>query len=157
MGREFGLAPFKEQDKLEENLLRTNTGSYIKLSTATYWIGGEEEFMASLTQDKLDKGLIRFPNGSYYSIDSIEKIEESDCFVATAVYGDRNAPQVETLRKIRNDVLMQSAIGRALVDFYYSGAGKKTADFVREHLPSTIPAIRRGLDVLVEIYSAQRK
>ncbi len=52
---------------------------------------------------------------------------------------------------------MQSSTGRAFVDFYYSGAGKRTADFIREHLPSTIPAIRKGLDVLVEIYSAQRK
>jgi hypothetical protein len=157
MGKEFKLAPAKEQDQLEDNLLRTTTGSYVKLSTATYRIGGEEEFMASSTQDKLDKGMIRFPNGSYHPIDSIEKIEESDCFVATAVYGDRNAPQVEILREFRNNVLMQSAVGRAFVDFYYSGAGKRTADFVREQLPSTIPAIRRGLDVLVERYSSQRK
>ncbi|MBU3941895.1 MAG: hypothetical protein KKF74_03205 [Nanoarchaeota archaeon] len=157
MGREFKLAPFKEQDKLEDNLLRTETGSYIKLSTATYWIDGEEELFASSTQDKLKEGLIRFPQGSYFNIDSIEKVEESDCFVATAVYGDRSAHQVEVLREFRNNVLMQSGVGRTFVDFYYSGAGRKTADFIREHLPSTIPAIRRGLDVLVERYSAQKK
>jgi hypothetical protein len=51
---------------------------------------------------------------------------------------------------------MRSAAGRALVDFYYSGAGRRTAGFVREHLPSAIPAIRKGLDALVEIYSAKR-
>ena len=60
---------------------------------------------------------------------------------------------MRTLREFRDDVLMQSLIGRAFVDFYYSGVGEKTADFIKEHLPSAIPAIRRGLDVLVEGYS----
>ena len=120
-------------------------------------IGGQEDISTSSTQDRLKEGLIKFPNQSYHHIDSIEKVEERECFVATVVYGDRNAPQVETLREFRNNVLMQSVAGRAFVDFYYSGAGKRTADFLREHLPSTIPAIRRGLDVLVERYSAQRK
>ena len=115
MGRKFDLAPFKEQDKLKENLLKTDIGSYIKLSTATYLIGGEEEIFASSTQDKLKDGLIKFPNDSYHPIDSIEKVEESDCFVAIAVYGDINAPQVETLREFRNNVLMQSATDRKSV------------------------------------------
>ena len=84
-------------------------------------------------------------------------LDGDPCFVATAVYGNVNAPQVQTLREFRDDVLMKNPIGRAFVDFYYSGTGKKTADFIREHLPSTIPVIRRGLDVLVERYSTQRK
>lgn len=84
-------------------------------------------------------------------------LEYGECFVATAVYGDVNAPQVQTLRDFRENVLMRSSIGRLFVDFYYSGAGKRTANFIREHLPSTIPVIRKGLDVLVERYSAQRK
>jgi hypothetical protein len=84
-------------------------------------------------------------------------LEGDPCFVATAVYGNVNAPQVQTLRKFRDNVLMQSSIGKAFVNFYYSGAGKKTADFIREHLPSTVPAIRRGLDVLVDRYTAQKK
>lgn len=79
------------------------------------------------------------------------------CFVATAVYGDNNAPQVQTLREFRDKVLMMSNIGRSFVNFYYSGAGRKTANFIKNHLPSTIPTIRRGLDVLVERYSTQRK
>ena len=88
----------------------------------------------------------------------IEKfLDYGECFVATAVYGDKNAQQVQTLRELRDNVLMQSSIGRAFVDFYYSGAGKRTADFIIEHLPSAIPAIRRGLDILVERYSSQRK
>jgi hypothetical protein len=79
------------------------------------------------------------------------------CFVATMVYGDMHAPQVQKLREFRDTVLMQNPIGKAFVHFYYSGAGKKTAEFIRVHVPSAIPAIRRGLDMLVERYSAQKK
>ncbi len=75
------------------------------------------------------------------------------CFVATAVYGDINAPQVQTLRDFRDNVLMQSEAGRMFVDFYYSGAGERTARFISRHLPSTIPTIRRGLDYLINKYT----
>ena len=86
-----------------------------------------------------------------------EEYARDDCFVATAVYGDRNAPQVEALREFRDNVLMQDPMVKVFVAFYYGGAGKRTANFIREHLPSTIPAIRKGLDVLVGRYSAQKK
>ncbi|MBI2657960.1 hypothetical protein HYX08_04675 [Candidatus Woesearchaeota archaeon] len=81
----------------------------------------------------------------------------SDCFVATAVYGDPEAPQVQVLRDFKDNVLMKHPLGKRFVDFYYSGAGKRTAGFIKEHLPSAIPLIRKGIDVLVERYSAQRK
>jgi hypothetical protein len=156
MGREFKPAPFKEQDKLKEKLIKTEEGSYIKLSTAFYTFKGGEEFIDS-KQDKLKEGLIRLTNGSYHPFDSIEKVEESDCFVATAVYGNANAPQVEALREFRDNVLMQSKVGKAFVNFYYGGAGEKTANFIREHLPSAISPIKKGLDRLVERYSSEGK
>ena len=95
---------------------------------------------------------------AFRALDQIESEGAvEDCFVATAVYGDKNAPQVQTLRQFKDEILMQNEMGRAFVSFYYSGAGKKTANFVREHLPSTLPLIRKGLDCLVDRYSAQKK
>ena len=151
MGREFEPAAFKYQDKLKENLLRTTAGNYIRLKTACYTIKGEEEYL-NLTQDKLEEGLIKLKNSSYCLFDSIENVLPDDCFVATAVYGNAHAPQVEALREFRDNVLMQNKMGRAFVNFYYSGAGEKTANFIKEHLPSAIPPIRKGLDTLVEKY-----
>jgi hypothetical protein len=87
----------------------------------------------------------------------IETKQNTDCFVATAVYGDINAPQVQVLRGFRDNVLSKNYMGRAFVRFYYAGAGKKLADFLQGHLPSTVPAIRRGLNILVEMYSWVRK
>jgi len=44
----------------------------------------------------------------------------SGCFIATAAYGSYLDPNVITLRNFRDDVLLRSEIGTALVHFYYS-------------------------------------
>jgi hypothetical protein len=41
------------------------------------------------------------------------------CFIATAVYENSNAPEVQLLRRFRNSVLLKSAIGRFTVSCYY--------------------------------------
>lgn len=43
----------------------------------------------------------------------------SQCFIATAVYGDPLAPEVEALRFLRDHVLMPYGAGRAFVRGYY--------------------------------------
>lgn len=55
-----------------------------------------------------------------------EKVEEEaamkssgGCYIATAVYGDYDAPEVLVLRAFRDDVLLQSIIGRLFVKVYY--------------------------------------
>jgi|ETNmetMinimDraft_13_1059891.scaffolds.fasta_scaffold47446_2 predicted RNA-binding Zn-ribbon protein involved in translation (DUF1610 family) len=72
--------------------------------------------------------------------------EDNECYVATHVYGE-NAPELDTLRNFRDDVLKKNVVGRALVDFYYSGAGKSAAKMI-EKVRAT-PVVRRGLDVIV--------
>jgi len=95
-----------------------------------------------------------FPFGSNYQCHNCGAKNEESCFVATAVYGDQNAPEVQVLRKIRDNVLRRSICGRKFVEFYYSGAGKAAARFIREKIPSTIPFIKKGLDFVVESYSS---
>lgn len=41
------------------------------------------------------------------------------CYIATMAYGDYDHPQVLLLRKYRDDVLMQSFVGRMFVRTYY--------------------------------------
>lgn len=50
---------------------------------------------------------------------SPQKQKAGSCFVATAVYGSYDAPQVKTLRIYRDEVLELSKIGRLFIRFYY--------------------------------------
>ena len=54
----------------------------------------------------------------------------SDCFVATAVFGGRDAAEVEILRDYRDRVLARSSTGRFLIRFYNS-FGPRVAPAVR--------------------------
>jgi hypothetical protein len=50
-----------------------------------------------------------------------EKQKSSDkCFVATAVYSPKEMTKVDVLRKYRDEVLIQSIVGRVFVAFYYT-------------------------------------
>lgn len=42
------------------------------------------------------------------------------CYVATAVYGSYDCPQVWTLRRYRDDTLAKSRLGRAFIRLYYA-------------------------------------
>ena len=72
------------------------------------------------------------------------------CFVATAVYQNPEAKEVQILRDYRDDVLANSRIGRAAIDLYYSGLGERVAYLLERDWQQTIPTIKRGLDYLVE-------
>ncbi len=79
---------------------------------------------------------------------------ESDigCFVATTVYGNKDAPQVQTLRKFRDNILLKNEFDRIFVNLYYNNCGKKVAALIKNN-PSLIPEIRKSLDFLVENYN----
>ncbi|MFM0205863.1 cold shock domain-containing protein [Paraburkholderia sediminicola] len=69
------------------------------------------------------------------------------CFLATAVYGDYDAPKVRLLRDFRDHVLNQSRVGRAMVQLYYR-TSPPIADFLRTR-PTSAAAVRFALDVLI--------
>lgn len=170
--------PFEKQDRLEDGLLKVNIGAskeefYADIFVCSRKAGGESKAFAELSeQDKLKEGMIKVAGGEYMPVDKlgeIETITEVDitkdhddehffgygrvCFVATAVYGNANHPNVLRLQEFKRDVLMRNPCGRVFTEFYYSGAGKGIADFVKEHLPSSIPVIRKCLDFFVDKYS----
>lgn len=45
--------------------------------------------------------------------------KKEGCYIATAVYGSYDAPQVLTLRRFRDDVLAHSVLGRCFIRTYY--------------------------------------
>ena len=48
------------------------------------------------------------------------EIKQSGCYVATAVYGSYDCPQVWTLRRYRDNILAKSWYGRAFIRTYYA-------------------------------------
>lgn len=105
-----------------------------------------------IIEDHIDNSYIEFDSRHRHRRRRGDWRRGGDCFIATAVYGDVNIYQVQILKDFRDNVLRQSPRGRAFINFYDSGAGKIIADFIKENLPSTIPAIRKRLDFLVEKY-----
>ncbi|MBU1088121.1 MAG: hypothetical protein KKD05_11480 [Candidatus Omnitrophica bacterium] len=73
----------------------------------------------------------------------------SSCFVATACYGDQQAPEVVLLRKFRDKQLMADYRGREFVAVYYI-IGPKLADMIRAN-DAAKKAVRYGLSSLVKL------
>lgn len=79
--------------------------------------------------------------GSYHHSDS------EGCYVATAVYGSYDCPEVWTLRRFRDLRLRQSMLGRAFVKFYYAVSPRLVHRFGASGFFQK--TIRRSLDKFV--------
>lgn len=69
------------------------------------------------------------------------------CFVATVIYG-QNAPQTQALRRYRDEVLAEQALGRAFIRLYYF-AGPWLAR-AAQNFPLIKPILKKFIDVIVE-------
>lgn len=73
------------------------------------------------------KGYCNRIGAYYYPNDRCTHWSEADgitsstggCYIATAVYGSYDCPQVWTLRRYRDDVLAQTWLGRSFIRTYY--------------------------------------
>ncbi len=63
---------------------------------------------------------------------SQKKQNSEGCYIATMAYGDYNHPQVKILRKYRDEILMQSQLGRLFVRVYYF-TSPKLVSLLRGH------------------------
>jgi len=54
------------------------------------------------------------------------------CFIATAAYGTESAEEIDVLRAFRDEVLLESALGSQLVEWYYQ-TSPPVADFISEN------------------------
>jgi len=52
-------------------------------------------------------------------MESSPNASKGGCFIATAAYGDYDAPEVRFLRAFRDEDLSNTSIGRSFIQFYY--------------------------------------
>lgn len=71
----------------------------------------------------------------------------SPCFIATAVYGDVNAPEVLALRRFRDQSLLPYRAGRAFVIAYYK-LSPPVANFLKTR-PTLAKPVRAALSAFV--------
>ena len=76
----------------------------------------------SITFVKITSAYIQYMDGTDETIPGSQiAIEEGGgCYVATAVYGSYDCPQVWTLRRYRDDTLAATWYGRAFIHTYYA-------------------------------------
>jgi tetratricopeptide (TPR) repeat protein len=145
----FGLRKYKNAlvyNDLATKLLPNDAVLWYNKATTLINLNKTGEAIASINQ-----AIKLAPNNKRYRecYDSWTKIK-SGCFVATACFGDYNAPEVFVLRQYRDNTLLPTYWGRFFVKFYYFVSppiarqiekSEKVKLFIRRHLLN--PIIRR--------------
>ncbi len=89
---------------------------------------------------------------SKFAIMGPEEEPGGPCFIATAAYGTPLAEEIQTLRTLRDNVLLTNPMGTAFVDSYYRFS-PPIADYIAAH-PAAATAIRLLLTSLFALQSA---
>ena len=81
------------------------------------YVGGKDGIENSDSSKEWTPG----PNArAYYnSLHNESKDKSDNCYIATTIYGDYNAPQVMVLRHYRDNTLSKSKIGQLFIEIYY--------------------------------------
>jgi hypothetical protein len=79
------------------------------------------------------------------------KKEKDGCFVATVIYGDPFAPQVNAMRRYRDTVLRATWWGRWFIRCYYGGLGEWLARQLRERDGIAVQGMRWICDRVVDL------
>ena len=144
--------------KLDKDTLKTLCDGEIisiKLTGRTHWsqklVGEEITFL-----------LRAFWNGTYNSSDYVTYLQQSPaapkfngtqgCYIATAIYGSYDCPEVWTLRRFRDYTLDETLLGRIFIKVYYAtsptlvkwfGQSKLFKSLLRNHLDKLVTALHR--------------
>jgi hypothetical protein len=99
--------------KYPETKVSSTTSSYSKpASTSTYTA-------TSTTSSNTSSSNMQRTTTSTTSSPQTQPAKKEGCYIATAVYGSYDAPEVMTLRRFRDETLRNSAFGRWFIRTYY--------------------------------------
>lgn len=110
----------------------------------------EEKYYTESRGEREAGGGINHPFEPDSGCPSGDRVTYSYCFVATAVYGSYDCPEVLKLRAFRDDFLKKHALGRAFIAVYYR-YGPKLAEAVKGRRLLSVP-IKGILDIFIRIF-----
>ena len=103
--------------------------------------------LAQLIKSKI--GLSYSPLNTKRQASTIEESKsKSECFIATVIYGSRNANEVQTLRQWRDQHLSSTKFGRLFINIYYK-IGPFLASFI-SHTPLLNTLLRKAIDHIIK-------
>lgn len=93
----------------------------INAAEPSRFAGGPRTILASAVVSFADPGLpwSSYGEGGHREAELGTDKNGGGCFIASAVYGSDQAPQVQVLRTFRDEYLLRSTIGRRAVHYYY--------------------------------------
>lgn len=97
------------------------------------------------------------PTGSSNSRSTNQASRSGKCYIATACYGSCDHPDVQVLRRFRDERLLPTSLGRCLVDLYYAVSPKLAASIGRNHRLSQIIRQRVFEPLVQRLEKASRK
>jgi len=114
-----GSFPSQPHDQVIDNVIERNLGAGVSNSVdlGSSIGGGVPEPQTGGSGGGADCG--DYPDCGDFGGDCGECEPNCDCFIATAVYGSYDAPQVVSLRRFRDEKLMSYSIGRLFIAAYY--------------------------------------
>lgn len=74
----------------------------------------------SANAEKYARLILQIDPHNERALAQFNKKKSGGCYVATAVYGSYDCPEVWTLRRYRDNVLAESLSGRMFIRFYYA-------------------------------------
>lgn len=124
---------------------------------------GSSRWSQKLVGEEITFLLRAFWNGTYNNSDYVNYLQLSPaapkfnrtqgCYIATAVYGSYDCPEVWTLRRFRDYTLDENLLGRIFIKIYYATSPTLVKWFGQSNVFKSL--LRNGLDRLVT--ALQRK
>jgi hypothetical protein len=125
-----------EADLAGYDVYRSTTGGtgYAKIATTIDSEYTDTDLTNGTTYYYMVTALDTSNNESGYSNEDNAMPEAAEpppggCFIATAAYGTSSAAEIDVLREFRDEVLLESAVGSQLVEWYYQ-TSPPVADFI---------------------------
>lgn len=99
---------------------------------------------AQFSRGEITRTYCPFCTGTYKQVDT------GYCFIATAIYGGYDKPQVIVLRGFRDNFLSQRMLGRLFIKMYYKYSPSIASSISKK--PFIMKIVRVGLDCLLKIF-----